>query len=224
MKPYVYKQQPEDVKLNVEKAERHFEKLHILGDGITGFYGMSLIGALDVKKEEKDGAYFERNMLALYTGMYANKAWKEFNEYLVGTGKEPSELKSVPPCGWYNDTDNNCDGWKRVISLFDGKITFQVPDDFDTGNLPQIEPNWDGHSTEEKWWRMMTQCGCKSEPLNMNGWLIERNPHNGFKADKEFIVFHPIYDGQYWKDFDNMAEVRAFATKERFAQWSEELI
>lgn len=75
--------------------------------------------------EAKDLAYYERNMLAL---RYAD--------------------------GWYYDTDNNWDGWKRVLSLDGGKMTFHIPDNFDVGNLKQIEPNWDGHTTEEKWARI----------------------------------------------------------------------
>lgn len=73
-------------------------------------------------KEQIDGAYWERNMLALN---YAD--------------------------GWYNDTDNNWDGWHRVLSLENGKMTFHIPDNFDVGNLPEIKPNWDGHTTEQKW-------------------------------------------------------------------------
>lgn len=44
-----------------------------------------------------------------------------------------------------------------MLSLEDGKITFHVPDSFDIGNLPKIEPNWDGHTTEEKWRRILTE-------------------------------------------------------------------
>lgn len=43
--------------------------------------------------------------------------------------------------GWYYDKENN---W----------ITFHIPDGFNVGNLRQIEPNWDGHTTEEKWARI----------------------------------------------------------------------
>ncbi|MNW28181.1 hypothetical protein D3C74_49990 [compost metagenome] len=112
-------------------------------------------------KEELDGAYFERNMLALYLAVYANKAYKTYREYLELRGSEVvGNHPSTPPCGWYYDTDNNWEGWKRVISLFDGRATFHIPDDFDTGKLPQIEPNWNGHSTVEKWTEIMRKCGC----------------------------------------------------------------
>ena len=73
-------------------------------------------------EETKDLAYWERNMLAL---RYAD--------------------------GWYYDTDNDWDGWKRVLSLDNGKMCFHIPDDFNVGRLKQIKPNWNGHSTEEKW-------------------------------------------------------------------------
>lgn len=76
-------------------------------------------------KEAADLAYWERNMLAL---RYAD--------------------------GWYNDDESNFPGWKRVLSLEGGKITFHIPDDFAVGNLLQIRPNWDGHTTEQKWRRI----------------------------------------------------------------------
>ena len=92
-------------------------------------------------EESKDVAYFERNMLVLG----------------IACGGQAKGEK----CGWYYDTDNNWDGWKRVISVFDGQCTFHIPDDFDTGNLKEIEPNWDGHTTKEKWIKFMTFCGCE---------------------------------------------------------------
>jgi hypothetical protein len=73
-------------------------------------------------EDSKNGAYWERNMLAL---RYAD--------------------------GWYYDTDNNWDGWRRVLSLDNGKMCFHIPDEFDVGNLQEIKPNWDGHTTQEKW-------------------------------------------------------------------------
>lgn len=79
-------------------------------------------------EETKDLAYWERNVLAL---KYAD--------------------------GYYRDIENNYPGWLRVMSLEGGKITFHIPDDFDVGNLPQIEPNWDGHSTELKWQRILAE-------------------------------------------------------------------
>jgi hypothetical protein len=76
-------------------------------------------------KQVAELAYYERNMLAL---RYAD--------------------------GWYYDIDNNWDGWKRVLSLDNGKLTFHIPDHFNVGNLKEIKPNWDGHTTEEKWQRI----------------------------------------------------------------------
>ncbi len=74
--------------------------------------------------------------------------------------------------GWYNDdVEERCrdtygpisgprfDGWRRVLSLDGGRATFHVPDDFDVGNLPEIKPNWDGHTTEEKWARILKERG-----------------------------------------------------------------
>ena len=76
-------------------------------------------------EEEANGAYWERNMLAL---RYAD--------------------------GWYYDTENNWDGWHRVLSLDGGKMCFHIPDSFDVGNLPQIKKSYDGHTTREKWDRV----------------------------------------------------------------------
>lgn len=84
--------------------------------------------------EARDLAYWERNMLAL---RYAD--------------------------GWYYDTDNNWDGWKRVLSLDHGKITFHIPDDFPIGNLPEIEPNWDGHTTDMKWSKIEAYRGIETK-------------------------------------------------------------
>jgi len=83
-------------------------------------------------EEERDLAYAERNLLAL---KYAD--------------------------GWYNDLDNDWPGWRRVLSLEKGSCCFHIPDDFDVGNLPEIEPNWDGHTTEEKWKRILLQKGIR---------------------------------------------------------------
>lgn len=46
-------------------------------------------------------------------------------------------------------------GWRRVLSLDEGAMTFHIPDTFDVGNLRQIDRNWDGHSTREKWIRVL---------------------------------------------------------------------
>lgn len=98
--------------------------------------------------ESKDLAYWERNMLALY---YAD--------------------------GWYFDHDNNYPGWLRVLSLDGGKITFHIPDNFMLGDLPEIKPNWDGHSTDEKWMRVMAKwrvagVELKSKPKPASGQAV----------------------------------------------------
>lgn len=98
-------------------------------------------------KEQKDGAYWERNMLVL----------------LLATIEVHScEREKIPyTAGWYYDTDNNWDGWKRVISLDNGGMCFHIPDDFDVGDLPEIKPNWNGHNTAEKWNYIMDICGVR---------------------------------------------------------------
>ncbi len=83
-------------------------------------------------EETIDGAYWERNLLALN---YAE--------------------------GWYNDDVSNFPGWRRVLSLDEGRIAFHIPDTFEVGTLPEIKPNWDGHTTKEKWLRIMNRFGIK---------------------------------------------------------------
>ena len=84
-------------------------------------------------EETKDLAYWERNVLAIH-----------FAEF------------------YYDDLVNNYPGWKRVLSLQGGTITFHIPDDFDIGNLPKLkESNWDGHTTEEKWRKILSERGIK---------------------------------------------------------------
>jgi hypothetical protein len=97
-------------------------------------------------EKEADVGYFDRNMLAL---LLANLMREVKDKDLI--------------CGWYYDTENNWDGWKRVIALFGGSCNFHVPDDFDLGTLQEIEPVYDGHTTEEKWKKVAAFCGCKLE-------------------------------------------------------------
>lgn len=84
-------------------------------------------------KETADLAYWERNMLALHFA----EGWYNDDVHLVSDG-EGTMVQRYP-------------GWRRVLSLQLGAITFHIPDDFDVGNLPEIKPNWDGHTTEQKW-------------------------------------------------------------------------
>ena len=83
-------------------------------------------------EEQKNGAYWERNMLAL---RFAD--------------------------GWYYDHANDWEGWKRVLSLDGGAMNFHIPDDFPVGDLMEIEPSYDGHSTEEKWQGVLEMRGIK---------------------------------------------------------------
>jgi hypothetical protein len=105
-------------------------------------------------EEAKNGVYWERNLLALLLACEDNDACQESlgGRFLTS--------------GWYYDTDNNWEGWKRVISIRNGSITFHIPDDFDVGNLEQIKPNWDGHTTKQKWTSIMKRCGCRMERDN----------------------------------------------------------
>ncbi len=100
-------------------------------------------------KETKDLAYWERNMMAL------------FSAKLVCLLDACFGRKDSFPHGWYRHGEY--EGWARVISIGNGKITFHVPDDFDLGDLPEIEPNWDGHTTAEKWAYIKDFCGVKND-------------------------------------------------------------
>jgi hypothetical protein len=97
-------------------------------------------------EETKDLAYWERNVLALRyaEGWYFDDVVRDRDGHPEHDAREP-----------------RYDGWRRVLSLDNGAITFHIPDDFDTGTLPEIQPNWDGHTTEEKWRRILTARGLK---------------------------------------------------------------
>lgn len=97
-------------------------------------------------EDQKNGAYWERNMLALLLATILRNV-------------QDSRLESEA-AGWYQHQGGEVyEGWSRVISLYWGAVTFHVPDDFDLGTLPEIAPNWDEHTTEEKWNRVMAMCG-----------------------------------------------------------------
>jgi hypothetical protein len=104
-------------------------------------------------EETKNFAYWERNMLVLVAAKVQN-FWRDISV-------EHDRTIDIPVCGWY--THGAWEGWSRVISLFGGAMTFHIPDDFEVGNLPEIEPNWDGHSTELKWNRAMFMLGIKED-------------------------------------------------------------
>lgn len=110
-------------------------------------------------EEAKDGAYWERNMLALTFANYMNDVARATLQGMVFF--KDMEINEFLPCGWYHHGDESYVGWSRVISLNEGRVTFHIPDDFDLGTLPEIESNWDGHTTEEKWLNLMELCGCK---------------------------------------------------------------
>jgi hypothetical protein len=111
-------------------------------------------------EDTKDLAYWERNMLALY---YAD-GW--YNDDVESDECPPDhnrelDTNACPSCEREAPRKPRFDGWRRVLSLAGGTITFHIPDNFDVGNLDQIMPNWDGHTTEEKWKRMARGCGVK---------------------------------------------------------------
>ena len=108
-------------------------------------------------KETADLAYWERNMLALRyaEGWYYDDLISFEN---VGDMENPMPMESIKKF-----TKPRFDGWRRVLCLDDGRLNFHIPDDFDVGDLPQINNNWDGHTTEQKWERIMDIMGIKVE-------------------------------------------------------------
>lgn len=100
-------------------------------------------------KDTGDLAYWERNVLALHLA----EGW--YNDDVERPADDPN---GEPLTGLYfGDTaiDARFKGWRRVLTLAGGSITFHIPDDFDVGTLPKVAPNWDGHTTEEKWLRIL---------------------------------------------------------------------
>ncbi|MES3012609.1 MAG: hypothetical protein V4750_02630 [Pseudomonadota bacterium] len=118
-------------------------------------------------KETADLAYWERNMLALY---YAD-GWYYDD---VATDWAPGSHETAGTMGYGLLSHHpRYQGWRRVLSLRRGRITFHVPDSFDVGTLNEIPPAWDGHTTEEKWRYVAQTCGvgadfacpgCKTRP------------------------------------------------------------
>lgn len=102
-------------------------------------------------EETKDLAYWERNMLAL---RYADGWYRD--------------MIDAPDANYYDGFADSIvpryQGWTRVLSLEGGRITFHIPDSFDVGNLPLIAPNWDGHTTPEKWRRVMSDRNIEETP------------------------------------------------------------
>jgi len=106
-------------------------------------------------QETSNLAYWERNMIALLFATTVN-AFVELLEESDFDLENEEEFK----CGWYYDEENNWAGWKRVISLYGGKVNFHIPDNFDLGALPEIDVAYNGHTTEQKWASVMQLAGC----------------------------------------------------------------
>ena len=116
-------------------------------------------------KETADLAYWERNMLALryaegwyYDDVRLSKKMKDqmakYDDDEILTGFFQTDWSELVP---------RFDGWRRVLSLDGGRLTFHIPDDFEVGDLPQINNNWDGHTTQKKWERIMHVMGIEVE-------------------------------------------------------------
>jgi len=92
-----------------------------------------------------------------------NQVYNERNHVVLLAAQYENELcvhLEVPlTAGYYYDDRPEVEGFRRVISMSDGKLTWHVPDDFSLGDLPEIQPNWDGHTTEMKYQRIREWCG-----------------------------------------------------------------
>ena len=95
-----------------------------------------------------DGVYEERNNIALLLALVVN-------DKCAQEGKDNA-------CGWYRDDNPAMKGFSRIISLMHGRFTYHVPDNMDLGRLPIIRPNWDGHTTGEKYERIKAFAGISS--------------------------------------------------------------
>lgn len=106
-------------------------------------------------KETADLAYWERNVLAL---RYAD-GW--YNDDVAVPASDPDG----PPINGLFFGEHvlrpRFKNWRRVLTLDGGKVTFHIPDDFEVGDLPEVTPNWDGHTTEEKWKRVLESKGVR---------------------------------------------------------------
>lgn len=108
-------------------------------------------------KESKDLAYWERNMLALRfaDGWYNDDVIVDSDDLsLLGKEMRPTSEPGKVKIARF-------EGWRRVLSLGNGKMNFHIPDDFDVGRLPAIAPRYDGHTTLEKWQRVADTFGIK---------------------------------------------------------------
>lgn len=101
-------------------------------------------------REQRDVGYWERNMLAL---VLADGWYFDDIDSPAGTYTDPDRTVKVP----------RYHGWRRVLSLFGGRACFHIPDDFEVGPLSRIEPNWNGHTTPEKWHWIAAELGIELE-------------------------------------------------------------
>lgn len=142
-------------------------------------------------REEADGAYWERNMLVLLIANQLNSSTDSIKESDV---RNASGIKVNS--GWYYDTDNNWKNYGRVISLDNGQYCFHVPDSFDLGTLVEIECNWDGHSTEEKWLAIEDICGAEDK-RTINQWCVKYKIGIQGMSHSLFILGPDVRDTMY---------------------------
>lgn len=108
-------------------------------------------------KETADLAYWERNALALRF----SDGWYFDDIPMVWPQEKLDEAAKLGLT--LEDNQPRFKGWRRVLTLLGGQMTFHIPDDFDVGLCPQVIPNWDGHSTEEKWRKALQSRGVNAE-------------------------------------------------------------
>jgi hypothetical protein len=107
-----------------------------------------------VTKNERNLEKLERNLLAVLLAKFVNRYYIQ-----AYGGSIPKGMTS----GWYVDSNPEMVGFQRVISIDGGIYTFHVPDNFDLGDLPEIKPNWTGHTTDEKWATLRRVCNMREE-------------------------------------------------------------
>lgn len=88
----------------------------------------------DSERKDKSDVYRDRNLLALgFIAAYA-------------------EVRALPACGWWPDTDDvNGEEWAVVwADLPTGQVGWHIRREDVPDGLPKRDPDYDGYTTEEK--------------------------------------------------------------------------
>lgn len=98
---------------------------------------------------------WERNMMALQYALRVNSILSG----MFAAMHVPCPKECL--CGWYDAGECGTDHFSRILSLDGGEITFLIPDDFNVGNLPEIEPNGQNRTDFDQWNQIAENAGFK---------------------------------------------------------------